>query len=81
MPTWISDKFAATGNQVLGIERDPLLNQIRACKAVPMNIHCHSCKNNWNPAFLPQSILHTDTSTSVTCPKCQCYGDLRTSSH
>lgn len=79
MHTWIGDKFSATGSQVIGIERDPVLNQIRVCKAVPMNIHCNLCNHNWNPSLMPQTVVNSQDTASVTCPKCQISGDLKDS--
>lgn len=79
MTLWTGEKFSGTGRQVLGIERDEVSNHVRACKPVPMNIHCNDCNNNWNPAFTPQSVFSSYAAASVTCPKCQATGYLKSS--
>lgn len=84
MKTWISDNFEATGQQVLGIERNPLDNQVRACPPVPMDIHCRNCNHSWNPALRPMTLSASGEFASngqnVTCPECQYTGELRLSS-
>lgn len=81
MHTWVGENFDAAGHQVLGIERDPLDNHIRASAPVPINIHCKNCNYIWNPALRPMTLAASGElackGQNVTCPECSNTGEIR----
>lgn len=86
MKTWRSENFSAQGEQILGIERDPRDDSIRACQPVPGTIVCRNCSYEWNPALLPKSVASSNElgdglqSQSVSCPECKSSGYLESDS-